>query len=159
MLQEVVKAYSADDFAKGDELMASIELAVTKLDNLLGFHQESLHTWLSDASAYGETEQESAYYVNNARLQITQWGGPKLKDYASKAWQGMYEDYYLPRWKMYLSAYRIAKETPTPFDDAAMQEVLIKWERDWITRTEIPTQSIPETPIEDAQVLMKAITR
>lgn len=159
MLQEVVKAYSANDFAKGDELMTSIDVAVAKLDNLLGFHQESLHTWLSDASAYGETEQESAYYINNARLQITQWGGPKLKDYASKAWQGMYKDYYLPRWKMYLSAYRIAQVTQTPFDDASMQEALINWERDWIKQTEIPTQYIPETPIEDAQALMQVITR
>ncbi len=45
------------------------------------------------------------YEFNNARTIITTWGDQKqnggLKDYSYRSWQGLLEDYYLPRWKYF----------------------------------------------------------
>ncbi|WP_218397421.1 alpha-N-acetylglucosaminidase [Alteromonas lipotrueae] len=159
MLQEALRAYQQKQFEKGNTQLKAAELAVQNLDTLLGVHQENLHSWLSDASAYGETQEESAYYVKNARLQITQWGGPKLKDYASKAWQGMYATYYFPRWKQYLTAYRTAREDGVDFDDAAQQQALIEWESEWINDLSIPPLIEPEAPIALAKKAMNEVTQ
>ncbi|WP_338065262.1 alpha-N-acetylglucosaminidase C-terminal domain-containing protein [Alteromonas alba] len=159
MLQQAVAAFRNKDFAKGDALLNEVTSIVTRLDTLMGWHQETLHSWLSDASAYGENAEESAFYVKNARQQITQWGGSSLKDYASKAWQGMYKGYYLPRWKQYLAAYRTAMQNGSHFDDAAQQLGLIEWERQWIEQPEIPPLVKPENPVSFVSDLMSDIKR
>lgn len=158
MLQQVVLAYQRKDFARGDALLTQVESAVSRLDDLLGWHQESLHSWLTDAASYGDTIEESTYYISNARQQITQWGGPKLKDYASKAWQGMYRGYYLPRWKQYLAAYREAMKADKPFDDNAAQQALIKWEQQWIGQHTIPPLVKPSNPNAQVKALMRGFS-
>lgn len=50
-------------------------------------------------------EEVRALMKKNALSIITRWGngdGPiELSDYASRAWSGMYSEYYAPRWKMF----------------------------------------------------------
>ena len=159
MLQEAVSAYQAKDIEKGDALTAQITRLVTQLDALMGWHQESLHTWLSDAAAYGDNKAESDFYVKNARQQITVWGGPKLKDYASKAWQGMYKDFYLPRWSQYLSALRASVVSESSFDDEAQQQALIEWENAWTEQTTIPAPVKPDNPVLLVNGLMMEVSR
>ena len=159
MLQEAVSAYQAKDIKKGDALTAQITRLVTQLDALMGWHQESLHTWLSDAAAYGDNKAESDFYVKNARQQITVWGGPKLKDYASKAWQGMYKDFYLPRWSQYLSALRASVVSESSFDDEAQQQALIEWENAWTEQTTIPAPVKPDNPVLLVNGLMMEVSR
>ncbi|WP_170826601.1 alpha-N-acetylglucosaminidase [Alteromonas confluentis] len=156
-LQAAIQAYQNKEFEKGDALVTEITDLVTRLDALMGWHQETLHSWLSDASAYGESAEESAFFITNARQQITQWGGSSLKDYASKAWQGMYADFYLPRWTQYLTAYRDAMQQGKTFDDEAQQQALIKWEREWIEQSDIPALDKPENPVSLVSELMATI--
>lgn len=159
LLQQAVEAYTTGELAAGDKLVARVSEMVKKLDRLLGLHQDSLNSWLTDAAAYADGNQtERDFYVHNARLQITQWGGPKLKDYASKAWQGMYADYYLPRWQLYLAALREAASNNSEFDDIAAQQAVINWESAWIERTDIPALTKPAKPIQLAQELMALTT-
>ncbi|MCH1925206.1 alpha-N-acetylglucosaminidase [Shewanella sp. C32] len=159
LLQQAVAAYQAGDINAGDAAANKFAVLLTKLDKLMGLHQETLHTWLSDAAAYGDNPQEKSYYVHNAKLQITQWGGTKLKDYASKAWQGMYADYYLPRWQLYLQQLRQAQISKQPLDDAAAQQALIDWETHWINDPSIPAQEIPHAPVTLARELMQLVAK
>ncbi len=154
MLQDAVSAYQAKDFAKGDQLMKTIRSKVEKLDLLLGIHQESLTSWLTDAAAYADNDQERLYYQHNARLQITQWGGPKLKDYASKAWQGMYLSYYLPRWEHFMAQYKEDLQSNQRDNSDARQQSLIEWEANWIEQTDIPTHRQPKQPVALAQEIV-----
>lgn len=158
MLLNAVNLYKAGDVEQGNNVLARVGDIVGKLDLLMGYHQDTLHSWLSEAAAYGETAEESAYYIKNARKQITQWGGNSLKDYASKAWQGMYANYYLPRWKQYLEAYQQAKQQGKGFDDEAQQQRLIQWESEWIAQSTIPEKQQPKNPIELANTLLKAVS-
>ncbi len=47
------------------------------------------------------------YEFNNARTIITTWGdrnqNGSLRDYSYRSWQGLLEDYYLPRWKYFFN--------------------------------------------------------
>ncbi|WP_175405067.1 alpha-N-acetylglucosaminidase [Salinimonas lutimaris] len=154
-LQQAVSAYKEGDVEKGDRLTAAVTRDIKQLDALMGLHQESLHSWLTDASNYADTPQEEVVYLQNARQQITIWGGPKLKDYASKAWQGMYAGFYLPRWQMYLRALRTAAVNHIPFDHDATSQQILDWEQDWVNRTRIPPLHVPEQPVEQIMMLLR----
>src|SRR6202012_6040954 len=101
------------------------------LDALLGVRAETLAAWIEAARAYGDTPQDARAYVLNAKAQVTVWGGEgQLADYASKAWQGLYRDFYLPRWSQFLDALRAAGAGP--FDEAAVVRGVAAWEQAWV---------------------------
>ncbi|XP_055628471.1 alpha-N-acetylglucosaminidase [Toxorhynchites rutilus septentrionalis] len=63
-----------------------------------------LGRWLESAKALGQTSLERQKYEYNARNQITLWGPQgQIVDYANKQWAGVVEDFFLPRWRMFLS--------------------------------------------------------
>lgn len=103
-------------------------LALT-IDKVLGAQPWTLAGWIEEARRYGSTPQETKLYVENAKTQITIWGGDAvLKDYASKAWAGMYRHFYLPRWAMFVRARRAEKQ---PFDQVKLTAQLLRWETAW----------------------------
>ncbi|QSX32668.1 alpha-N-acetylglucosaminidase [Shewanella avicenniae] len=153
-LQRAMLAYQQRDIAAGDQLVAKITTLTKTLDDLMGLHQESLHSWVNDARSYAESSSEELLYVGNAKQQITVWGGPKLKDYASKAWQGMYAGFYLPRWQIYLAALKQSAVSGVPFDEQAVQQQLITWENEWVSSTEEVKLSIPSDPLATIKALM-----
>ncbi|UUE97187.1 alpha-N-acetylglucosaminidase [Xanthomonas hortorum pv. pelargonii] len=112
-LQAVVQAYGAGDFARGDALLARTTRLVQGLDALVGGQHETLADWTGQAAAAaGDDAALRRVYVGNARAQVSVWGGDgNLADYASKAWQGMYAEFYLQRWTRFLSAYRAARKS------------------------------------------------
>ena len=65
-----------------------------------------LGTWLAAAKAMAQTEEERNLCEKNARTLITYWGpddpAASARDYAYKEWSGLLEDYYLPRWDMFV---------------------------------------------------------
>jgi alpha-N-acetylglucosaminidase len=65
-----------------------------------------LGTWLAAAKAMGHTKEEKNLCEKNARTLITYWGpddpATDVHDYAYKEWSGLLEDYYLPRWEMFV---------------------------------------------------------
>ena len=87
-------------------------------------------TWIAAARRWGATREEADRYEQNARLQITTWGGPELFDYASKVWGGLIGGYYASRWKVYLEGLA-AHRAPALID----QQVLAA-EEAWIRTTE-----------------------
>lgn len=143
-LKQAIGAYEQGDTHKADVVRTRIEAIVPQLDLLMGVQPQTLASWLDAARAYGDTPAEQAYYLDNARAQITVWGGDNiLNDYASKAWQGLYEDFYLPRWQMFFEALRTQGAS---LDDTAIAGRLVAWEQAWVARAEPVTRRTPPDP-------------
>jgi alpha-N-acetylglucosaminidase len=141
ILIDAVKAYKAGNVLQGDALANKTFLIAEKLDTLIGTqHLNVLGSWLEDASRYGDNAQESERYIQNARTQITIWGGDNLKDYASKSWQGMYKDFYVPRWKIFFEEMKKARAAGKPLDEEAVRLKILKWEEAWDNQKDIPAR-------------------
>jgi alpha-N-acetylglucosaminidase len=104
----MVRAYQAHDVAgfeaaKQEFLRlpyAEVSLLSTRREFMLG-------TWLAAAKAMGHTNEEKNLCEKNARTLISYWGpddpAAVARDYAYKEWSGLLEDYYLPRWEMFVN--------------------------------------------------------
>ena len=103
------------------ELIDEAISILTTVDKLLESHPEwKLKNWTDFAAGWGDTPEEKAYYVSNAKRLITTWGGEN-NEYAAKTWSGLLRDYYIPRWKLFSAA----KKNSSAFD-------MLKWEENWI---------------------------
>lgn len=152
-LQAAVAAYRQGDVAAGDRARVEIQALALQIDALLGVQPETLATWIDDARAYGDTPADAAAYVANAKAQVTVWGGEgNLNDYASKAWQGLYRDFYLPRWSRFLDALKAAGAGP--FDEAAVTKDGVAWERAWVLADTVYRREPPADPVAGVRALI-----
>ena len=159
-LQRAVAAYQAGDIAAGDRATAEVRRLALAIDRLLGNQQDTLADWTDAARAAGTTPAEAAYHVENAKAVVSVWGGEgHLADYASRAWQGMYADFYLPRWTAFLTAMRAAAVAKTPFDEAATRTRIAAWEQAWVTNGTRYTRTRPADPVAEARALMVSLPR
>ena len=157
-LVRAVTAYRAGDAAAGDKARRKVEDLALGLDPLLGVQPQTLATWIEDARAYGDTPADAQAYVLNAKAQVTVWGGEgNLNDYASKAWQGLYRDFYLPRWSRFLDALRGAGTGP--FDEAAIVAEITAWEHDWVERDTVYRRAGPADPVGSVRELLARLDR
>jgi alpha-N-acetylglucosaminidase len=78
------------------------------MNTLLGSREEFLlGKWIADARAIGVTKaEEEDLYEKNARPLITTWGPYNdhaiQYDYSARQWNGMIQDFYKPRWQMFI---------------------------------------------------------
>ncbi len=152
-LQAAVAAYRAGDLARGDLARDQVQALALAIDGLLGVQPETLATWIDDARAYGDTPADAAAYVANAKAQVTVWGGEgNLNDYASKAWQGLVRDFYLPRWLRFLAALRAAGTGA--FDEVAHTREMVAWERGWVAAETVYRHDRPADPVTDVRALV-----
>jgi alpha-N-acetylglucosaminidase len=105
--RQMVTAYQAHD-------VAGFDAARREFLKLLGMEASTLRTrrefmlgrWLAAARAMGHTQEEKDLCEKNARTLITYWGPDDpanlARDYAYKEWSGLLEDFYLPRWEMFV---------------------------------------------------------
>jgi alpha-N-acetylglucosaminidase len=153
LIRDTLKAYQAKDVAAGDAGAAEVKRLTLVLDDLMGLSPHNLASWIGDARAYGTTPAEADYYERNARAQVTVWGGDgNLHDYASKAWQGLYRDFYLPRWTMMFEALRAPS-----FDAAATKAQLIAWERNWANTVAPVSRRLPLQPFDTIANLLAGL--
>jgi alpha-N-acetylglucosaminidase len=145
LLQHSMLAYQQGDITQGDDWRQQAKALILGVDALIGGQQESLHSWVKEARDYADTPELAAFYERNARRQVTSWGGLKLKDYASKAWQGMYADFYLPRWELMFEAQRKAAQQGKALDKAAVELQLVEWEAAWLDQ---PMKTPTEQPAD-----------
>jgi alpha-N-acetylglucosaminidase len=159
-LKAAVAAYRRGDVPGGDREAARITRIAQAIDRLIGGQQESLASWIADARAYGDTPADRRRFEEDAKAQVTVWGGAgHLGDYASKAWAGMYADYYLPRWTMYLAEARAAAVAKRPVDDAAFTARLRAWEERWVRDGRSYRAVAPADATAAARALMTEIAR
>jgi alpha-N-acetylglucosaminidase (NAGLU)-like protein len=153
LLQTAVAAYRRGNVAAGDQARRKVEDLALALDALMGAQPDTLATWIAAARGYADNPADARAYVLNAKAQVTVWGGDGgLADYASKAWQGMYRDFYLPRWTQFLDALRSAGAGP--FDEAAVVRGIAAWEQTWVERDAAYVRQRPADPIRATQALL-----
>jgi alpha-N-acetylglucosaminidase len=155
LLIQAVIAYSRRPItaAAGDRNRRKIEDLALALDALMGVHAETLATWINAARAYADNPADARAYVLNAKAQVTVWGGQgNLNDYASKAWQGLYRDFYLPRWAKFLDALRDAGLGA--FDEGAVVRGITAWEQAWVEADTPHVRTRPADPIASVRALL-----
>ena len=159
-LRSAIAHYKAGDVLAGDKAVAQVRSLALTIDHLIGAQPESLASWIADARAYAATPAEAKVYIGDAKAQVTIWGGDgNLADYASKAWQGMYADFYLPRWMLFLDALRAAAVAGKPLDEATTRKTIIAWEKHWVAEDAVYHRVRPTDPVGEALSLMQALDR
>jgi alpha-N-acetylglucosaminidase len=111
------------DRSGADPYLAESAAVLRGMDELLSRHTlHRLDRWVQLARRWGDTTAEQDYYEQDARRQVTVWGGPQLSEYAARYWNGLISSYYLQRWNAWLAAQR----DHTEFDQR-------RWEQQWIS--------------------------
>lgn len=131
--RRLLAAAAARD-AKAFRREADLFLALGRdLDALLGTRREFLlGSWLADARRCGATPEEADAFERNAREILTAWHQPggELTDYASRQWNGLVRDYYLPRWEKWIELTAADLEGGAPF----REDEFVAWVNERCTR-------------------------
>ncbi len=145
LLNMAVAAESKGDFRERDSAFTAAFRIIPMIDSLLRAHPlYRLERWVNFARSWGNTPQESDYYEEQAKLQITVWGGPNLSEYAAKEWSGLIDDYYLKRWERFADSLMYGKT----YD-------IRNWEMKWIdTPIGYFNTAKPKYPLEFARQLV-----
>ena len=103
-----------------------------------------LESWTQAARSWARSDDEAAYYDENARRLITFWGWPELTDYASRVWSGLIRDYYAPRW----SAYFATRGSGIPYSADL-------WQQTWLSSPYRPSEpmAVPDLLAAAQQLL------
>lgn len=117
----IERAYSQGDTLQAHFLQSQFETLLWGIDIVLSRHPTwRLNRWLDFARKAAATPSQQKQYETNARRIITVWG-PPVDDYASRIWNGLVGQYYLPRWKHYYAS----RTSGRPFE-------MDVWERHWV---------------------------
>ncbi len=145
LLNRAVEAQAANNYNVRDRSFAEAFKLLRKIDELLRAHPLfRLKRWVDFARSWGKTQQQKDYYEEDAKLQITIWGGPVLSEYAAKEWSGLIDGYYLMRWE----AFADSLEHGTRYD---IRNRELKWIDTPISRFDTTK---PDHPIEFAKQLV-----
>lgn len=159
-LRNAIGAYQAGHIAEGDAAAAGVARLATMVDALLGNQQETLGSWIGDARTYASNPIDRDRFTVDAKAVVTVWGGEgNLSDYASRAWQGLYAGYYLPRWQIFLAAQRQASAAGKPFDEAAAIASVKAWEQQWLTDGQTWPRRRPSEPIALIRKILAEVDR
>jgi alpha-N-acetylglucosaminidase len=139
-----VAANHSGDAKTRDRCAAEALDLMNDTDSLLTNHPiNRLDRWVGFARAWGDTPAEADYYEADAKRLITTWGGPRLSEYANKAWSGLIGTYYRARWAGLFNQWATGQK----FD-------LLAWEENWI-RTPIHSEArSTEDPLAQCQRLI-----
>ncbi len=147
-LKQAVASYARGEIAAGDRARDALVRLAGAIDELAGNQHETLGTWLADARQTGDTPADRAAFVEQAKAIVTVWGGAgHLSDYASRAWQGLYAGYYLPRWQMFLDAQRQGAIRHRPLDASATETSIKAWQDAWLKDGRMWPRRVPDDPV------------
>jgi len=92
-----------------------------------------MSTWMDAAAAWGRTPGEKALYRRNARLIVSSWGpeGTTLRDYGSRLWAGLIDDFYAPRWEEFISRIQADAFDDGAFDPDAFEKEMTEYAYNW----------------------------
>ncbi|MDR3627251.1 MAG: alpha-N-acetylglucosaminidase [Ignavibacteriaceae bacterium] len=145
LLDKAIGFHKKNEFNKRDIAFDKAFTLISKVDELLSAHPlYRINRWIDFARSWGKDEKEADFYEENAKRQITTWGGPYLTEYASKIWSGLVKNYYLPRWEKFADSLKTG---------AACD--LFNWEEKWIT-TPVKhfDEAKPDNPVQFAKDLV-----
>ena len=151
-LREAIRAHDSGMPELRDTLFAESLNLMNEIDALLNCRPDRrLESWITSACRWGRSGADSAFYQENARLQITIWGGPSLFDYASKMWSGLIRDFYAGRWKFYFDRLRAL-----PPGGTVPEEKMVAWENGWTKQTDLSTPHAIGDPVRAARAMIES---
>ena len=113
---------------------------IRDIDELLGTNKNFLlGKWIADARKWEADSKEKKFYEWNARTIVTMWEPAKkskLRDYASKQWNGLLKGFYLPRWELFLDQLYLSLNNNKSFNKKKFFKGLKEMELAWIHRTD-----------------------
>lgn len=129
--------------------LSDLNLLLSSDENFL------LGKWIGEAKRWGKTETERIQMEFNAKNQITLWGpNGQILDYARKQWAGVMNDYYKPRWSLFVAKLLESLMTGNRFDQR-------KYEQEIFVATEKPfgdaRSSYPDRPVGDSIKIAKQL--
>jgi alpha-N-acetylglucosaminidase len=131
-ISEACRAHLSGDAVLRDTLAGEVDLLLKRLDAIIFTRPDArLERWIEMARAAGKTPADKLLFEQNARRQITVWGGPDLHEYAAKIWSGMVRDHYAPRWRLFFELLRRGDGADR------IQDQLRAWDEQWWQRTDL----------------------
>lgn len=107
-----------------------------EMDELLQSNEMFLlGRWIKEARRWGITADERDSYEMNARSIVTLWQPStktKLRDHASRQWQGLVGTFYFHRWRRFFEYGEQALLNGQKLDFATLDKELLKWEFNWV---------------------------
>jgi alpha-N-acetylglucosaminidase len=149
-LSEACRAHLSSDPALRDTLAHEADTLMLMLDAIINTRNDArLERWIAMARDEGSTAEQKSLMEQNARRQITVWGGPNLSEYAAKIWSGMVRDYYAPRWRTFFAMLRGRGAVPD------LQNQLRAWDEQWWTRSELSRPIAVQDPVSAINALLR----
>ncbi|HOG04860.1 MAG TPA: alpha-N-acetylglucosaminidase [Paludibacter sp.] len=152
--EKMYHAYINKDLVKFQRYGKEFLSIAKDLDEALSSRPEFLlGKWINDARKLGYTAEEKELYEKNARNQITLWGGKNsvLHEYASKQWNGLIQDFYIPRWEFFIRIVTDDLKNKRQTDFEKFEEDIKEWEWSWVNSA----TKYPDTPTIDAVEVCK----
>ena len=133
LYHDLIRAYNAKSVPQVAQIGIKLLNMFDDLDKILQTNQKFLlGCWLNSAKAMGTTPEEVKLYEYNARIQITLWGPTgEFDDYANKMWSGLVNDYYKPRWELFIEELVDAIRQGKRLDNNAFAKRLLERETAW----------------------------
>ena len=153
-LRNAVRAHDAGMPELRDTLAGEAFRLMNGIDALLNCRRDRrLESWIAGARGWGVTAEDSALYEENARLQVTVWGGPELFDYASKMWSGLVRSFYAGRWRRFFELLRSTRP-----GGAVQSEELVAWEEAWTRQKTLSPAATIDDPVRAAREMIESET-
>ncbi|XP_059219757.1 alpha-N-acetylglucosaminidase [Stomoxys calcitrans] len=118
MYMGLMKAYKTKNSLQFECFVITMQDILSDMEKILATHQNFLlGPWIEEAKKWSTNSNEKELYEFNARNQITLWGPTgEIVDYATKQWSGIVQDFFQPRWKLFLDNLRISLYENLPFN-------------------------------------------
>ncbi len=120
---KAIQLYKKREIEKSKVMLRDAISMLYPVNYMMNYIPEyKIETWINLARKWGDNVDEQNYYEEQAKRQVTVWGGPVLSEYACKTWDGLIASYYIPRWRIFYN---------TLFNNGS--DTLLQWEEKWIT--------------------------
>jgi alpha-N-acetylglucosaminidase len=147
-LSDACRAHVSGDIVLRDTLAGEADVLLERLDAVINTRADMrLEQWIATARAGAHRPEEKAQFEQNARRQITVWGGPDLHEYAAKIWSGVVRDFYARRWQLFFTLLRQNANADT------IQDRLREWDEQWWQRSDL---ALPD-PVADLPAAITAL--
>ncbi|QKW07534.1 alpha-N-acetylglucosaminidase C-terminal domain-containing protein [Streptomyces sp. NA04227] len=153
LLPRIRAAYQGKDLDTFRKHTAEWTRQLSLMDELLGTDRNFLFgAWQQDASTWASDASENRTLQDDIRQLVTIWDRTSpIQDYASREWNGLVGDYYLPRWQRYFATLEESLHT-------GREPAAVDWKKvaaDW----SLKTTRYRSTPAGDAHALAAEVAQ
>ncbi|MFB6718738.1 alpha-N-acetylglucosaminidase TIM-barrel domain-containing protein [Kribbella sp. NPDC056345] len=147
LLPQIAAAYHAKDLTSLRRLNAQWLELLGLLEKLLATHEDSLFgPLLADARAMAASDAEAAVLEYDTRALMTTWGErateAHLFNYTRRLLGGLVGDFYLPRWRLFLTGLETALQQGKLAQPIDWYAIGAQWSRQ---RNVLPTSPVGDT--------------